>query len=173
MSEQASLQVDVNPDMVRDQIASYKQEITAMYREMLPWVALSAEMGDLGGAASSFVTNKAEMATWAAVWQQWENDEVMEDEAPLDPGWWRSILEAKDPDEALFAAMDEQLSKREIRRRFGKAAIQRKRLRIPIKLTEWRNGLIRGQAPLDTQPPELGEDGLIATLEINDGTKAD
>ena len=144
---------DITPDMVRDQIAEFKQEITDLYRGLLPWVALAADFGDLGGAASSFVTNKAEMATWAAVWQQWENGEVLEDEAPLDPGWWKALLETDDRDAALKTALAEQLSKREIRRRFGKPRMNHRPQRVPFKLTEWKNGLVRGYAPLDTEPP--------------------
>lgn len=162
-------EIDITSDMIRDRIVEYKQEITALYREMLPWIALAGEMNDLGGAASSFVTNKAEMDTWSKVWQQWENGDVLEDESPLDPGWWKTVLEAHDPDLALNEALSQQLSKREIRRRFCPPRKQSSRLRIPVKLTEWRNGLIRGQAPLDTQPPELPKDGLVAVLEVKDG----
>lgn len=147
-------EIDLTPDLIRDRIVSYKQEITALYREMLPWVALASEYGDLGGAASSFVTNKAEMATWAAVWEKWENSNVLEDEAPLDPGWWKAVLEADDPTDALLAALELQLSKREIRRRFGKPSTNHRPQRVPFNLTEWKDGLVRGYAPLDTEPPD-------------------
>ena len=144
---------DITPDMVRNQIAEFKQEITDLYRGLLPWAALAEQYNDLGGAASSFVTNKAEMETWAAVWQKWENGEVLDDQAPLDPGWWKALLEAKDPTAALDTALAEQLSKREIRRRFCKPRTNHRPQRVPFKLTEWKNGLVRGYAPLDTEPP--------------------
>jgi len=147
--------IDITADTVRDQIVELKKEITALYRELLPWAALAEQYNDLGGAASAFVTNKAAMETWAAVWEKWGNGkEVLDDQAPLDPGWWKALLEAKDPTTALDTALAEQLSKREIRRRFCKPRTNHRPQRVPFKLTEWKNGLVRGYAPLDTEPPD-------------------
>lgn len=156
-------------------------------RSMQRNLAIAIYTARRAGIGSGVIAHNAIMSTqavnlWADVVEQLGPDAIALD-VPLNPSWWRAILAAEKPADALAFALfgdevDENgenvkrkkpLKVRAIRKQFGG---QRKPKEPPIykggaAIKEWRNGRVVAFVDLNAQPPNPIPDRV--RIEIKEG----
>ena len=149
-----TVELEVSPELIRDLGQDLKTRLNALYREMAELAYIAQAVNDCGGLASSLTCSKPEIETWAKVYETWPGAHVITKTARHDARWYQAILDTGDPQKWYDEAMKQELGPTQIRKRAGvvKSPANGK-MRVQFSLTEWKNGLIRGYAPLDTEPP--------------------